>query len=606
MPRRLGPARQGRRTNERTWIFAFRLLGQEIDSRLKRLIGIALLLVLLSSTLTAVAPLVLKIIVDHLTVSHTLDEMYLPAGVLVAGYAGSQWLARSVGEFRSLATGRMDERLHRRLSLRLFKHLMALPLRFHLDRKTGALSQTLTNGLVGYSLVIQHLVGTILPVILELTTMSAVLLALDQPLFLGIIGASIVCYTIAFSVGVVRLTNPTRAVSKAHIDAYALLTDSVLNYETIKSFCAEPSMHQRMQNAFSRTEAHWARFYSRKALNGMLVATVFALSLGSSVYIAAQEVQQARMSVGEFVLINAYMVQIFRPMEMLGLAFRDVAQGMAFIEKMVDLFRQKPEPAALTNGKTLLAGPGELIFNDVSFSYSRERPVLQGVSFRIAAGKTVAVVGASGAGKSSLIRLLVRFWEPDSGRILLDGIPICEISASSLRAAIAVVPQDTVLFNDTIAYNIAVGRPESSADEIMEAAQLASIHEFIVARPDGYETLVGERGLKLSGGEKQRIAIARAALKKPRIFVFDEATSSLDSKTEQTIVRNLDEVSRGTTTLLITHRLSTVLGADEIFVLQNGRITERGTHHELLMHAEIYRAMWMAQQLDQSQYGTAV
>lgn len=601
------PATRDRGITQPPWVFALRLLTQETDTRLKALIALALILVLVSSGLAALSPVLLKLIVDYLTDHDTFDGIYLTLGFLVAGYVGSQWLTRSLGELQSLLVGRADQRLHRRLSLRLFKHVMALPLRFHLDRKTGALSQTLANGLLGYRLVVQHLVSTVLPVILEVAMMGAVLLMLGQPIFLGIIGASLACYVIAFSVGAARLIKPARAVSSAYVDANAVLTDSVINYETIKSFCAEPRIHKRMEDAFAQTETHWAQFFSRKALNGVLVAMIFALSLGASVYVAAHEVQQGRMSLGEFVLVNAYMLQIFRPLEMLGFAFLDMAQGLAFIEKMVDLFRQEPEPATLTGGKPLPPGPGELIFDKVSFSYNQERPILHDITFTVPAGKTIALVGASGAGKSSLIRLLVRFCEPDSGRIWLDGMPVSEASASTLRRAIAVVSQDILLFNDSIAYNIAIGRSGSSEEDIIKAARLANIHDFIVARPDGYETLVGERGLKLSGGEKQRIAIARAALLQPRVFVFDEATSSLDSKTEQKILRNLSEVSQGTTTLVIAHRLSTIVEADEILVLEHGNIVERGTHRNLLQYAGIYRSMWSAQQHDgESQYGKAV
>ena len=598
-----GPSARGRCSAEPTWVSAFRLLAEETNRRLKLLFALALLIVLVSSALAALSPVLLKLIVDRLTnlntSTDTLGRVYLLAGILVAAYAGSHWLVRSLGELRGFVVGRADQRLHRRLSLRLFKHVMALPLRFHLDRKTGALSQTLTNGLLGYRMVVQHLVLTVMPVILEIATMSTVLLMLGQPVFLGIIGVTLLCYAIAFSVGAIRLTVPSRAVSGAHVDANALLTDSILNYETIKSFCAEPRMHRRMDDAFAQTETNWALFFSRKALNGVLVGTIFALSLGTSVYIAVREVQQGRMSLGDFVLVHAYMLQIFRPMEMLGFAFRDIAQGVAFIEKMIEVFRQESEEAIGKNGKVLLSGSGELIFDEVSFSYTEERPILENVSFRVPAGKTVALVGASGSGKSSLIRLLMRFWEPDSGRIVFDGLPISDISRSSLREAVAVVPQDTVLFNDTIAYNIAMGLADSSDKDIRAAAKLAHIHDFIKAQPDGYETRVGERGLKLSGGEKQRVAIARAALKKPRIFVFDEATSSLDSKTEQKILRNIEEVSKGTTTLVIAHRLSTIVEADEILVLERGKIVERGTHRELLRHHGAYQAMWSAQQHDQ-------
>lgn len=393
-------------------------------------------------------------------------------------------------------------------------------------------------------MLVQHLVLTVLPVVTEIAMMTAVLIVLDRPEFSGIIGATMVCYAVAFSVGALRLTHPARAVSSAHIDANALLTDSIINYETIKSISAEPRMHRRMDEAFAQTESRWALFFARKAMNGVLVGTIFATSLGTSVYVAVNEVQQGRMSLGDFVLVNAYMLQIFRPMEMLGFAFRDIVQGIAFIEKMIEVFRQKPEQASSNEAKVLPSGPGELVFEGVSFSYSDERKILEDVCFTVPAGKTIALVGHSGSGKSSLVRLLVRFWESDSGRILIDGMPISAVSGVSLRQAIAVVPQDTVLFNDTIAYNIAMGCTDSSAEDVEAAAKLAHIHDFIVGRPDGYDTLVGERGLKLSGGEKQRVAIARAAVKKPRIFVFDEATSSLDSKTEQKILRNINEISR--------------------------------------------------------------
>jgi ATP-binding cassette subfamily B protein len=592
---RLGLTTRNRRIIPPTWVFALRLLRQETNISLKALIALALFFVLTSSALAALSPVLLKLIVDYLTAPHTLGRVYLSVGLLVAGYAGSHWLSRLLGELRTLAICRADQTLHRGLSLRLFKHVMALPLRFHLDRKTGALNQTLANGLLGYRILVQHLVLTVLPVIVELAAMSAVLVALGQPIFLGLIGASLMCYATAFLLGAVRLTDPARSVSTAHIDANALLTDSIINYETIKCFCAEPHMQQRMEDAFAQTEAYWARFFSRRASNGALVGTIFALSLGISVYVAARKVENDHMSVGDFVLVNAYVLQIFRPMEMLGFAVRDIAQGMAFIEKMIDVFRQVPEHALGAGGRSLPPGPGELVFDAVSFSYSQERPILRDVSFTVPAGMTVALVGASGSGKSSLIRLLMRFWEPDSGRILIDGVPITEISVSSLRRAIAVVPQDTALFNETIAYNIAVGRADGSREEVMEAARVANIHDFVVARPEGYQTHVGERGLKLSGGEKQRIAIARAALKNPRIFVLDEATSSLDSKTERKILRKLSEVCQATTTLVIAHRLSTIVDAQNILVLKDGKIIERGTHKELLRYDGTYHAMWAMQ-----------
>ena len=586
---------------------AFRLLLQETSHRLKLVFALALLFVLASSALAALSPVILKLIVDRLTNPNALDSTYLLVGFLALAYTASHWFSRFFGELRGLIIGRADQRLYRNLSLRLFKHVMALPLRFHLDRKTGALSQTLTNGLLGYRMLVQHLISTVLPVAMEIATMSVVLLVLDQPVFLGIIAVTMTCYAIAFTVGALRLTHPSRAVSSAHIEANALLTDSIINYETIKSFSAEPRMHQRMDEAFAETESRWAQFFSRKAMNGVVVGTIFAASLGTSVYVAANEVQQGRMSLGDFVLVHAYMLRVFQPMEMLGFAFRDIAQGVAFIEKMIEVFRQEPEQASSRGTRALPPGSGEIQFEGVSFSYDSERSILKDVSFKVPAGKTVAIVGPSGSGKSSLVRLLVRFWEPDDGRILIDGAPVSTVSGATLRAEIAVVPQDTVLFNDTIAYNIAMGSAECTEGDVEDAAKLAHIHDFIVARPEGYSTLVGERGLKLSGGEKQRVAIARAALKRPRIFVFDEATSSLDSKTEQKILRNIDEVSRGTTTLVIAHRLSTIVAADEILVLEEGRIVERGRHQDLLRLGGKYQTMWNTQRHDlESRYETAI
>ena len=466
---------------------------------------------------------------------------------------------------------------------------------FHLERKTGALSQTLAQGLMGYRLILNQMIYAVLPVVVQLATIATILTHFGYPVFLAILGFSLAAYAIAFAIGVVRISGPARAVSSAHIEANAVMTDSIINYETVKHFNAEDHVQGRYDEALSRSEREWRRFYVRKTVNGLMVATIFGLSLAACIGFAGREVLAGRMTVGDFVLVNTYMLTIVRPLEMLGFALRDIAQGIAFIEKMLALFQEKPEPRLVAGAQTSSCGPAELVFDNVSFAYGPDREILKGISFSVEPGKTVAIVGPSGSGKSSLIRLLVRLYEPDSGRILLDGTPITAMATSSLRRAIAVVPQDTVLFHDTIAYNIAFGKQGSTQEELEQAAKLAHIHDFVTGLADGYATVVGERGLKLSGGEKQRVAIARAALKRPRIYVFDEATSSLDSRTEREILTNLIEVSRGTTTLVIAHRLSTVVHADEIIVLSHGEIIERGPHAVLLSQEGAYAAMWAAQ-----------
>lgn len=584
---------------------ALRLLWSEADWVSKRLVLVTLLLVTAASIVSGLAPLVLKIIVD------TLGDVHSPGTsgwllALVVAYALSQWLARSLVELRGMYHGRTDQRVQRQLSFKLFKHVMSLPLRFHMDRKTGALSQTLTNGLIGYRMMLHHLMLTVLPVVVELGTMAAVLVLLEHTTFLAIISVSVLAYTLAFWNGVVRIRSPARAASNAHIDATAVLTDSIINYETVKYFGAESRVRSRYTEALAETEGQWASLYKRKMENGLVIAGIFALSLGVSVYVAVNKVQQGTMSVGEFVLVNAYILQITRPLEMLGFAFRGIAEGMAFIDKMADLLRQKLEPMVVNSRKHLPNLAPELVFDRVSYAYTRSRTVLNDVSFVVPSGKTIGVVGASGSGKSSLVRLLVRFVEPTKGTIFLNGIPLTSIPVSELRNAIAVVPQDIALFNDSIAYNISFGAQTSSEADIVNAAKIAHVHDFIVGLPDGYETKVGERGLKLSGGEKQRIAIARAAIKKPNVFVFDEATSSLDSQAERAILNDLMRIAKSTTTLIIAHRLSTVVNVDEIVVLCRGKLVERGTHDKLLEQRGAYAAMWQAQHTQDREYEDAL
>lgn len=553
---------------------------------------VVVVLVFASSVLTALGPLLLKWIVDDFTgAAHAAAPML----ALVGLYIASQWLGRVVGEIRGWVHTRAERRLLTALSERLFEHLMRLPLRFHLDRRTGAVSQILDNGLQGYQMILHHLVSTVLPIVGELGTVILVLARLDQPMFLWLFCASIVCYATAFSFAAMSIVAPAQAASAVHVEASARVTDSLLNYETVKYFAAERLVQDEVRNALVRTEEGWVSFARRSALNGLGVATVFAAFLAISVGYAAREVEAGRMTVGEFVLVNAYMLQVVRPIEMIGYAMQAFSQGMAMLSGLLDLFKQLPEPQQ-PDREVALPGPSSLEFRDVAVSYETDRPGLRDVSFKVAPGKTLGIVGASGAGKSTIVRLLVRMLEPDRGTISIDGIPLSQIPIAQLRRLIAVVPQDCVLFNDTIAYNIGFGKAGSAHPDVEAAAELAHLERFIEGLPQGYDTIVGERGVKLSGGEKQRVAIARAAIKRPLIYVFDEATSSLDSQTEKEILRNIRVISRSCTTLIIAHRLSTTIHADEIAVLQDGTVVERGSHLALLTQRGAYWRLWEAQQ----------
>src|SRR3569833_1210623 len=510
---------------------------------------VALLLIMVASATTALGPVALKLVVDGFTEQRgAVSALGLSVAVLIALYVLSQWLARTVGEVRGLVYARAERRMSRMLSERLFAHIMRLPLKFHLERQTGAISQALENGRNGYQSVLHTLVFTILPVATELGTDVVVLSRLDQPAFLGLFTGAIVAYGLVFWYSTVTIMNAAHCASGSQVNATAVMTDSLLNYETVKYFTAETVVQARVSRALQENERDWVRVYRRYAYNGLFVATIFAGFLGVTIFYAAQEVQNGRMSVGTFVLVNTYMLQIVRPVEQLGYAMQQLSLGLALLGRVFELFREPPEitvaPAAAPP-----AGAGRLGFNHVGASIRSDRVVLDDVSFTLPAGKTLGVVGGSGSGKSTLVRLLVRLMDAGTGQILLDGVAVADLPLSWLRQAIAVVPQDTVLFYDSIAYDIAFGKDGSSRAEVEHAARLAHLHDFIMSLPDGYETKVGERGVKLSGGEKQRISIARAAIKRPRIYVFDEATSSLDSNTEREILKNLREIARFSTTV---------------------------------------------------------
>jgi ATP-binding cassette subfamily B protein len=573
---------------------ALALIWRRTDRFVKLRLFLAVSSLVLASVFTALGPVVLKNVVDVLAGADGAAETSIT--VLVILYVLTQWLARGAGELRALLYAYAERRMFRTLSEKLFAHIMRLPLRFHLSRQTGAIGQTLQNGLRGYELILHHFVFTFLPVAAELATIVMVLSSLDQPIFFAFYAGASLCYAIVFGVTVSRVMRSANAASAMSIDASATMTDSILNYETVKYFTAERVVEERLSRALMKTEREWVSFHRLYSVSGLAVATTYAAFLALTVFYAVKQVQIGAMTIGTFVLVNTYMLQIIRPIEMLGYAVQGLSEGVAMLDSMLKLLQQTPEREELGATVAAASGPGSLEFDCVAVSYRSDRTILNGVSFRIPAGKTLGIVGASGAGKSTIVRLITRLLEVDSGRILLDGAPISDMPLATVRQAIAVVPQDTVLFNDTIGYNIAFGKHGCTQEEIEDAARVAHLHDFIVSLPEAYETQVGERGVKLSGGEKQRVSIARAALKHPRIYVFDEATSSLDSKTEQQILRNLREISSTHTTLVIAHRLSTVIHADEIVVLDRGAIEERGTHPSLLALNGRYAALWRAQQ----------
>jgi ABC-type transport system involved in Fe-S cluster assembly fused permease/ATPase subunit len=546
-----------------------------------------------ATALGALGPLALKWLVDSFSGSR--PEMTLGTlGVLVA-FVGSLWAGRVLGSLQLLIQTQADRRLYRMLNDRMFHHVMRLPLRYHLNRQTGGVNETLSNGLLGYQIVLQVALHSSLPIVIQFSTVAFVLLQLQQAAFLFLLLIAMICYGAAFVWTTVVSSRAAREVSVAQIDAQAVMTDGLLNYETVKYFTAENFLRQRIDQALKRSEKDWLGFAKTQAWSGLLIASIFAAFMLASTYYAATQVMAGTITIGTFVMINAYMMQLVAPVEATGIAVQQLSQGLAFLEKMLELSRETPESPDTTMRKTS-HDRGHVEFQRVSVAYRSDRPALTEVSFEIPVGKTIGIVGPSGAGKSTLVRLLVRLIDPDSGRILLDGVPANELSVFQVRSSVAVVPQDTVLFDDTIAYNIAFGRQGCTRQEVEHAARLAQLHDFIADLPQGYDTRVGERGVKLSGGERQRISIARAVLKRAPIYVFDEATSSLDSRTERQILANLREVSRSCTTLMIAHRLSTVVHADQIVVLENGRVVEYGTHDNLIRAEGRFAQLWNAQQ----------
>ena len=560
---------------------------------LRTRVVIAVVLLLAAKLLTIYVPILYKHAVDALSPSNIV--VAAPVTLIIA-YGLARVMAQGFNELRTAVFAKVSQRAIRRLALSAFRHLHALSLRFHLERRTGGLSRAIERGISGIDFLLSFMLFNVVPTVFEMLVVCGVLWRLYNWTFAAAIFATILIYiTFTFSVTDWRV-RVRREMNERNSEANSKAVDAMLNFETVKYFANEEYEARRYDASLQAYERAAVKSDTSLAALNLGQATIIAIGLVAIMTLAGAGVAAAEMTVGDFVLVNAYLIQLYTPLSFLGVVYRNIKQSLTDIEQMTALLAVKPDIEDRPSAPALAVRSGAVVFRDVNFHYDFRRPILTNVDFRVPAGATIAIVGPSGAGKSTIARLLFRFYEVDAGSIEIDGQDIRNVTQDSLRRAIGVVPQDTVLFNDTIYYNIAYGRPGATQAEIEEAARLARIHDFVTTLPDGYETMVGERGLKLSGGEKQRVAIARVILKAPQILIFDEATSALDTKTEREIQASLAEVSVGRTTLVIAHRLSTIVDADEILVLESGRIVERGHHTELLLRHGVYATMWARQQ----------
>jgi len=547
-------------------------------------------------------PILLKHIVDALAQLPAGSVLAVPVA-LIAGYGLLRLATSLFTELREFFFVKVTQAAVRTLALQTFRHLHSLSLRYHLQRRTGSVTREIDHGIRGISSLVSFTLYSILPTLVELALVLGYLLWHYEIWFAAILVASLAVY-IAFTFVVTNWrTQFRRQVNELDAKAASRAVDSLLNFETVKYFGNEQFEARRYDATLADSEKMAIKSQQSLNLLNSGQALIIAVGLTLILWRAALGVIEGRMTIGDLVLVNAFMIQMYIPLNFLGVIYREIKQAMIDMDRMFRLLRENREIDDAPDARPLAQRGGAIRFEQVDFSYDPRRQVLFGVDFAVPAGTTCAVVGPTGSGKSTLARLLFRFYEVQGGRVLIDGQDVREVTQASLRAAIGIVPQDTVLFNDTIEYNIAYGCPGASKDEIVAAARAAHIHEFVSRLPDGYDTMVGERGLKLSGGEKQRVAIARTLLKRPSILVFDEATSALDSRTERVIQAELEAIAAGRTTLVIAHRLSTIVNADQIVVLDGGRVVERGTHGELLAAGGAYARLWALQAQHQAPSG---
>jgi ATP-binding cassette subfamily B protein len=559
-----------------------------------RVVG-ALLLLAAAKAANVLVPIAYARAVDALAPQSGAGAVVAVPVALLVGYGLLRVMASALGELRNAVFSKVQARAGRRVALDVFRHLHALSMRFHMDRATGGLSRVIERGVRGIATSLNFLLFNIIPTIVEILFVSVILWWMFAASFaLTMLGTIIayVAFTLIFTNWRLRFR---RQMNQTDEEANTKAVDSLLNYETVKYFGNEAHESRRYDESMTRYESAYVKSETTLNMLNAGQASIMAVGLTITMLLAGRGIADGSMSIGDLVMVNTYLIQLYQPLNILGFAYREIKQGLTDMEQMFALLDVPAEVRDAPDAAPLALGAGEIRFEDVRFGYRPDREILKGISFTVPPGRMLAIVGPTGAGKSTISRLLFRFYDVTGGRVLVDGQDVRGLTQHSLRAAIGVVPQDTVLFNDTIRYNIAYGRPGATDAEIENAARLAQVHDFVTRLPDGYATRVGERGLKLSGGEKQRVAIARTILKDPRLLILDEATSALDTRTEQEIQAALRDVARNRTTLVIAHRLSTVVEADEIIVLQEGAIAERGTHGALIAAGGLYADMWRRQ-----------